>query len=165
MDNDFLVKSLHGIVKADRDARMGQSEQLTLGELILKLEQIEPIYVDYEKKTQDKTVHLNFEYAFPTGVSSWRGSYDELALTFDFAGYSQFGNPKEKPKPMTLTAFLKLLKETIGKEFTGWKGGEFIMGKTTPVWIANDGNSGNTGVVDVTSDDYSVTLIGGYCEY
>ncbi len=163
MDNDFLTKSIHGIVKADRDKRMGQSEQLTLGELILKLEQIEPTYVDYEKKTQDKNVCFDFEYAVPTGVSSWRGSYDELALTFDFTGYEHFS--KDKPEPMTLTAFLKLLKETIGKEFTGWKGGEFVMGKTTPVWVANVGNSGNTGVVDVTSDDYSVTLITGHCEY
>lgn len=163
MEDDFLTKSLHGIVQAGRDERMGQSQQLTIGELILKLEACKPTYENYKNETEHKTVHFEFEYAFPTGVSSWRGSYNELALTFDFEGYEHFS--KEKLTPMTLTDFLKMIKETIGKEFTGWKGGEFVMGKTTPVWVANDGNSGNTGVIDVLEDDYSITLKTGHCEF
>jgi hypothetical protein len=81
---------------------------------------------------------------------SWRGIYAELAI-----GFSSEGNIK-------VIDFYNMLKEAIGKEFTGYKGGEFIMGKATPVWVANYGNSGNTALLDVVDDDYQIILITGY---
>lgn len=41
---------------------------------------------------------------------------------------------------------MKTKKAMDIKEFTGWKGGEFTMDESTPVWVANAGNSGNTGL-------------------
>jgi hypothetical protein len=164
MEDDFLTKSLHGIVKAGRLQRLNNSDQLTLGELMLKLEALLPNQEAIAKKYgQEANVVFDFEYAIPTGLGSWRGSYDELAINFNFRGYEYFGG--KKPEEMSLSKFIKILKDTLGKEFTGWKGGEFVMGKTTPLWVANDGNSGNTAVIDVLDNEYEVVLVTGRREY
>jgi hypothetical protein len=44
----------------------------------------------------------------------------------------------EKPTAADLLASLKLAQ---GKYFIGYKGGDFTMDKTTPVWVANYGSS------------------------
>jgi hypothetical protein len=31
----------------------------------------------------------------------------------------------------------------MGREFIGYKGGEFLMGENTPVWISSYGNCGD----------------------
>jgi len=136
-----------------RSKRMLTSPQITLGELISK---IKPI-VDNQKNRESKeeaTVRFDFEYLFPTELDSWRGSYAELALNF-----------KSEGNEMTVTAFYNMLKEAIGKEFTGYKGGEFIMNEDTPVWVANYGNSGSTAVVEVVDNGHTVILITQYCHY
>jgi hypothetical protein len=49
-----------------------------------------------------------------------------------------------------------MLTEAIGKTYTGYKGGEYVMGKVTPVWVANYGNcdpeefNSSAGVVGVS---------------
>ena len=144
--------------------------QMTLGELIARLEQIagnqqEAVKAKYGEEAR---VTFDFEYAYPTGLSSWRGSYDEIALNFSFVGYGLDGYSKvegfnhEEP---TVREFLAMLKAAIGKTYTGWKGGDFVMGENTRVWVANDGNVGNTGVVGVEDNEYAVRLITAYCEY
>lgn len=37
---------------------------------------------------------------------------------------------------------LELCRQTLGRSFTGYKGGAFEMGVSTPVWIANKGSTG-----------------------
>jgi len=37
--------------------------------------------------------------------------------------------------------WIEVLKQAIGKRFTGYKGGDFLMGKNTPVWLAEYSNS------------------------
>jgi hypothetical protein len=161
MDNDFLQKSLSSIVKAERAERFGQSEQLSLGELISKLEALLPNQEAIKKKYEhEASVSFDFEYAIPTGLSSWRGIYAELAITFDFIGYEHFN--KEKPEEMPISKFVTMLKSAIGKSYTGWKGGDFIMGKTTPLWVANDGNAGNTAVVGIQDNEYEIILLTKY---
>lgn len=146
---------LQNAAKAERQKKLAQSDQLTLGELILKLE---PIVAKQKDRETIAEVVFDFEYLFPIKFSSWRGSYDELALTFT----SRDDSNKE---PHKVTEFLELCKQTIGKTFEGWKGGEFTMSKITPVWVANAGNSGNTALIDVVDNDYDVILITGYREY
>lgn len=146
-----LQDYLKNAVTASRQKTLANSDQLTLGELILKLE---PILEKQSEKDNEATVFYDFEYLFPTDIDSWRGSYNELALNFTSEG-----------EQMNISDFLKMLKETIGKEFTGYKGGEFIMNKHTPIWVANYGNSGNTAVIDVVDDSYQVILITGYREF
>jgi hypothetical protein len=105
---------------------------------------------------------------YPTGLSSWRGSYAELALNFSFVGYGMPGYIKtDGPdlKELTVTEFLAILKSAIGKTYTGWKGGDFVMGKNTPIWVANDGNSGNTAVIGVRDDEYAIILETAHTEY
>lgn len=144
-------------------------EQLTLGELIDKLE---PIAANQdrvkEKFKEEAYVKFDFGSALPTGLSSWRGVYAELAINYSFNGYGDMvGYKKEdlstfEPKPPTVTEFLKMIKGAIGKTYTGWKGGDFEMDRDTPLWVSNDGDVGNTAVVDVFNNEFSVILLTEY---
>jgi len=131
-----------------RSDSLKNSPQLLLGEMIAKLEAM-PLK---KESGEDKTVRFSFEYLFPTGLTSWRGSYDELSLEFTSSDFN------DKEKPPTAEAFLKMLKEALGKTYTGYKGGDFVMGKSTPIWVANYGNSGNTGVVGLRDDGYEIII-------
>jgi len=125
------------------------SNQLTLGELISKLEPF------VKKQGEDEaTVRYDFEYLFPNDIDSWRGSYSELALNFATEG-----------EAMKASNFLKMLEDCIGRKFIGYKGGKFTMNKNTPIWVANYGNSGNTAVIDVVDNNYCIILITGYREF
>jgi hypothetical protein len=150
-----LQSYLNRAIAESRKARMEQSDQLTLGELIAKLE---PIAANQqgviELHKHEATVRYDFEYLFPTSIDSWRGSYAELALNYKTDGEEMF-----------ISDFLKMLKEAVGKTFEGYKGGEFLMDEDTPIWVANYGNSGNTAVIDVVNNGYCVILITAYREY
>ena len=145
-----LQTYIQNAVKASRANTLANSDQLTLGELILKLEPI----VKNQKEGDEATVRYDFEYLFPTSIDSWRGSYDELALNFETQG-----------EEMKVSEFLKMLKECIGKTFTGYKGGDFTMHKGTPIWVANYSHSGNTAVIEVVDNGYVILLITGYREF
>lgn len=137
-------------VKNARKMSFEKSNQLTLGQLIEKIESI----TNNDCDGDEPYVVYDFEYLFPSSINSWRGSYSELALNFESGG-----------SPMSISSFLSMLKETVGKTFEGYKGGDFLMGKETPIWVANYGNSGNTGVVDVLDLGYKIVIITQYCEY
>ena len=117
-------------IKQARQERLLQNDQLTLGQIIQKIEGL---------ADKTATIQYDFEYYFPKSIDSWRGSYDELALDIHSGG----GNE------LTALQFIDILKEAIDNTYTGYKGGEFTMSEETPVWVANYGNSGNTAVVDV----------------
>lgn len=96
------------------------AKEYNLGELIN----------DLEKLPEEKIIYIDFENEI--GVckfGSWRGSYCELSLEYG-KGY--------KVKVLSL---LENAKECINKEFTGYKGGDFVMDKLTPIHIANYGES------------------------
>ena len=116
-----LQEQIFNAMKAKRADDMLTSLQLTLSELILKLED-----------KQDKKLPVIFDGRkyYPTGIGSWRGSYCELAISYSTTTCH-----------MTAKGFLNILKNTIGRTLVGYKGGDFLMGKTTPVWVANYGES------------------------
>ena len=87
-------------VKAKRQEELKLSRQLSLGELIAKLEAIE---------NKELQVHFVFENAVPTDFASWRGSYDELAICFSF----------DRAAP-TVGQFLKMCRDTVGSTFEGY---------------------------------------------
>lgn len=136
---------LDNAVQAERQKELKNSPQLLLGELILKLESVKnkeiPLFIDIMDKR-------------PKGIASWRGSYCELAIqTEDFGNYngdkvtykSEYGDSYEdinigKENP-TVAEWIDVLKEAIGKTFVGYKGGDFLMSKNTPVWLAELGSS------------------------
>jgi hypothetical protein len=106
------------MMAANREERMKTSPQLSLGEIILKLENI-----------TDDTKPVVFDFGHrPTGFGSWRGSYCELAL-----GHAQ------APAALTTAQLLHAAKEVNGKTLEGYKGGDFYMSRRTPVWVANYG--------------------------
>ena len=136
-------------LQARRDEAMKTSAQLTLGELIAKLEAIE---------NKDKPVIFNEQY-HPISIDSWRGSYAELALE-----YAESGDK------LTTSKFLEELSRTVGLTLMGYKGGEYLMGKTTPVWVANYGESygfadDSQAVVGVSQNEQSVIIETRNIEY
>lgn len=114
-----LQKFIDDSLQAKRSEEMKTSDQLTLNELILKLESIED---------KQKTIVFDGEEYHPSGFGCWRGSYTELAFRFhEIDSESVLSNVEE---------FISDLKDLIGKKFTGYKGGRYTMGKTTPLWVA-----------------------------
>jgi len=150
--------TIHQMVEFQRKNTFASSPQITLGELIKRLTpMVEKNKERVAEGKEEANVMLDFEYLFPGVLESWRGSYAELAITF-----SQYGGNE---KPPTLTKFYSMLKEAIGKTYCGYKGGDFTMSESTPVWVANHGHSGNTGVVGVKNNDYEVLILTAYCEF
>ena len=145
MDN-FMV-NLQNAVAAARTETFNKSDQLSLGEIIAKCEAIAAIGYRSHDGSEPSVVY-DFEYLYPTDIDSWRGSYAELALNFESDG-----------DKLSLSGFIQLLKSAVGKTFFGYKGGEYVMSRHTPVWVANYGNGGSTAIIDVINDDYQVILI------
>ncbi len=105
--------------------------QMTLGRLIDAL----------EKMPGDAEV-ANLSHAH-----SYRGYYDDLAF-----------EQGEGTRPAT--DLLADCKSAMGKAFEGYKGGRYVMGELTPVWIADYGCCGVKlialragGDIDVDYDD------------
>lgn len=102
--------------------------QLNLGQFIKKL----------EEQPQNNMITFDFVYFVPEGIHSYRGYYDQMAI-----GYTR---KNDWPK---VSEVLSFCKDAIGKYFTGYKGGDFLMTEKTPLWVANYGETGETVIVDV----------------
>lgn len=76
---------------------------------------------------------------------SWRGHYHELAF--------------EPSKNVTVNSMLLNARSAINKEFTGYKGGEFMMVLGTTVHIANYGECDLDGDDVITPDMLQVMFI------
>jgi hypothetical protein len=153
------MEELTKFIRKQRNVSFNESNQLSLGEIIEKLEKCG---LTHGEENEPKTVDYDFATAIPTFLDSWRGSYDELALGFKLSGYD---NDEEHFAQTKAEDLLSELKSAIGKTFTGWKGGEYKMTKNTPVWVANSGNVNNTGIIDVIDDGYRIILMTAYCEF
>lgn len=138
-------------LKQARAATLADSPQWTLGRLIDALESIPTTRRNYRGETERRHVRFDFEYLRPSGLDSWRGVYRELAIGFATEG------------TMHLDDFLTMLRQAVGKTYEGYKGGTFRMDRSTPLWVANYGNAGDTGVVGVRDDDYDVVLLTAAC--
>jgi len=157
-----LQEVLDNMIQAKRAEEMKTSPQLTLGELILKLESVIS-YEDLSTTTARKDLPIVFDVEpyRPVNIDSWRGSYCELALKYA-------GN---ESGAFTVMEILRLLKSVIGRTLTGYKGGEYLMGKTTPVWVANYGETGGfrkdgyTAVVDVIEEKDRIVIKTKAMEY
>lgn len=148
-----IASVLHNAVKTARRERFERSDQLTLGEIISRCEVIQAKgYKLYDGS--DPRVYFDFAHLRPTVLASWRGSYDELALGFEEDG--------ESP---ALGKFIEALKRADGETYTGYKGGDNVMSRHTPVWVANYGNSGDTAIVGVRDEEWAVILVTGKCEF
>jgi hypothetical protein len=67
----------------------------------------------------------------PTRLISYRGHYDQLAIDY---------KPTDPTAPMKVSALLADAEAAVGKTFTGYKGGEYVMHSHTPVWVSRYGD-------------------------
>lgn len=140
------------LMRQARQQTLAASSQWRLGQLIDALLEIDA--------DEDCTVSFAFGNFIPTTCDSYRGSYAELAIGF-VEGY---------PGPK-LSEFIAHLTDCVGREFAGYKGGEFVMDRSTPLWVANYGNSGCTGVVGIHPEvgangkAYMVYIRTDYCQF
>lgn len=114
---------------------------MTLGELIDQLKAV---------KDKTKVVLIQPGNRNPAGFDSWRGSYDELAL-----GYGG-------SEPVTVKQLLKQARAANGKTFNGWKGGEFVMDRSTPVWIDNPGEYHEQALEIAIETDIELNFFSGF---
>jgi hypothetical protein len=116
-------------------------QPITLGELIEQLSKC------------NKTAHVYFDFCGlrPTGLGSYRGYYDQLALGWKEEGLVTVGD------------LLAECQSAIGQTYEGYKGGEFKMSKSTPVWAANYGRSDSTAIKKIENlGDYHVIIVTRY---
>lgn len=109
------------------------------------------------------------------GIGSWRGSYTEIAVFTDDAGThwddeeynGDFGDDYRKWEeqhhhkvselPKNANELGALLESMLGKDFIGWKGGNFTIQKHKPIWFTQDAStSGRTAVIGI---DESLRLV------
>ena len=125
------------------------SKQMTLGQLIYQLEEIED---------KDKKVYYDFGHCVPDEFRSWRGSYDLLSLGFNAYESSEF-------KEISVKELLNKARKVEGQEFTGYKGGSFWYDHSHKIWVADYGSSGWTGLCGVLETRSMVVLQTCYTEY
>lgn len=104
-------------------------QPISLGELIALL----------EARPADNDVSFDFCGLMPGSVGSYRGYYDHLALDYH-SDYS---------KRPTVADLLAELRGAVGKIYEGYKGGDFRMDESTPVWVSQYGESHSTAVLGV----------------
>jgi hypothetical protein len=88
--------------------------QMTLGKMIEKLEAMPP------EKEISGLGYLN----------SYRGYYSDLAF-----------EPTDSSE--TVKELLERCKAAMGQVYTGYKGGDYVMGALTPIWVADYGCCGD----------------------
>lgn len=103
----------------------------------------------------DGRVYLDFARCVPTTVKSWRGVYAEPALGWEPAGYS--GNVKVYPTVGSLIAELESAID--GREYTGWKGGEYAYDGSETLHIDNPGDCSNTEITRVEVKKWGEVII------
>jgi hypothetical protein len=140
---------LDAMAEQSRRQTFKETEQITLGELIARLEGVDG----------SKPVVFDGGEFQPSHLGSWRGSYHELAIRYE---------ESEGDESMSAGDMAYLCNEANGSEFRGYKGGDFEMDSTTPVWVANRGTSSGfietegfayQGVVNVEETDERVSIV------
>jgi hypothetical protein len=120
-------------------------DQKTLGELIDLLKRRDP----------DEKVRYDFGPFCPTTLDSYRGYYDDLALGFDEIDWDTYP---------TVKSLVAELESAIGKTFTGWKGGDYVMDRETPLWVANPGDSHGTAITGLAECRWITVLTTAYID-
>ena len=115
----------------DAMSEMGRATRsdyhLTLGGLIKQLESLPP----------GLPVKFDWNGEYPFQEMSYRGYYSDLA--FDW-----------RESPITdVTRLLSLSQDALDSTYEGYKGGDFVMDKATPLWAAPYGDTGLPGGLQI----------------
>lgn len=115
---------IKAILAKEKAERLKTTSQLMLGEFILQLESV-----------TDKTKKVIFDNPnyMPINFDSWRGVYEDLMLEYDVL---------DENKLLAVSDWIEKAKECLGKTFTGYKGGDFTMGKNTILWVSQYASCG-----------------------
>jgi hypothetical protein len=109
---------------------------LTLGELISVLEASGP----------GALVQFDFDHSLsPCFPHSYRGYYSDLAFEVGSGA-------------MTAFYFLGICQGVLGETLRGYKGGEFLMSKDTPLWVADYGCSGRAIIKALPGDGVLILI-------
>ena len=130
-------------MSANDDGRMGV--QMTLGDLIAAFEPL---------VRGDLPVRYDFVDFYPTKLAAWNGADNEISLNY------QAGE-----RPLSVSTFLHFLKKAVGMEIKDRDGFYFTVEKSTPVWVANSHNVGQTAILDVLDNEEEVILVTGFCTH
>ena len=117
--------------------------QMILGALIDALKPLKP----------DTAVSFDFAFLDPTDFDSYRGYYDQLALGFTGGRHS------DGWAEIKVAELLAKAEAAVGKTYEGWKGGDYVMTRSTPLWVANPGCTGSTAIVGVQDIGWAILLI------
>ena len=131
MDLQNLIDTISNVTRAERS-----KYHLTLGGLIKALEGVAP------------PTRVLIDRGFsPSVPHSYRGYYEDLAF-------------EVSAENMTAGEFLNILKEQVlEKTFTGYKGGDFVMGERTPLWISERGEASAIGIMGAVMFEGALTLL------
>ena len=121
------------------DQRKDSAQNLRLGDFIKIL----------EERPQDQTISFDFCGFAPKKFDSYRGYYEDLSLSPSDETYSK----------VKVADVLADAKAAMGKTFTGYKGGEFLMDADTLLWTSPYGESHSTAIIDVTGDDFETIIV------
>lgn len=81
----------------------------------------------------------------PCNPSSYRGYYEDLAFNI-------------QSEPITVSELLSEAKSALGETFVGYKGGNFVMERDTPLWASPYGSSSGIAITGMRLDDGRVIL-------
>lgn len=119
-----------------------KNPQLTLDRLISELEKHEPKLF----------VRFDFGLFVPGEINSYRGYYEEAAIEYK----EIYGSSTR------IEDVLPNYKEALKRRFVGYKGGDYWFNNSTPVWVANYGESTGTILTGILDDRYRVILTTAY---
>lgn len=157
MDFQALIDSMNEAQARDRG-----NYHLTYGGLIEALKAA-PADATFDKRVK--------------GIGSWRGSYTEIALFTKYSGYSvedeeyngNYDDYDEWSKihehsaselPTNARALAELLESLIGKDFVGYKGGNFTIAEWKPLWLeAETGDCTSTAIIGIDKDLNLITKV------
>ena len=122
MDIQKLIDTMSEASRMERG-----NYHVTLGELI-----------EFIDKLPSLTTVKFSNGSYPSSVDSYRGYYSDLAI-------------EPSSKKINVEDFLVMLRDSLGKTFMGYKGGDFLMEENTPLWMANYSECGEA-VVSISED-------------
>ena len=106
----------------------------------------------FEELNKDYTVKIIINdkvYNSSFIAESWRGSYNLPAIDY----------VEDNEYQITIEKAIENLNTLEGKDVEGWKGGEFILSLSDPVFVANQGDSNySTAIIGYNVDKENKTL-------
>ena len=132
-------------------------------------------------RTLDQSAPITIDGKPPTALASYRGSYDHLSIErtdarHDATGLSGRGKPfnlgmagygtySPGHRECAIKAFptvgdlVEALELSVGEEFEGYKGGQFVMRRSSEIWVSDYGCCDNLRVTTAGIRAGAVNLV------